>query len=95
MILRDYLAVNKISSKMFSKKIGVSEVSISRYLNGSRIPSMKILRAIYKETKGFVSANDFIFKNNLVKKINLRLEKLDILKITKSVGIEVSKSKYE
>lgn len=62
MILRDYLAVNKISSKMFSKKIGVSEVSISRYLNGSRIPSMKILRAIYKETKGFVSANDFIFK---------------------------------
>ena len=38
---------------------------------------------------------DFIFKNNLVKKINLRLEKLDILKITKSVGIEVSKSKYE
>ena len=34
-----------------------------------------------------------IFKNKLVKKINLRLEKLDILKKTKSVGIEVSKSK--
>ena len=34
-----------------------------------------------------------IFKNNLVKKINLKIEKLDILKKTKSVGIEVSKSK--
>ena len=34
-----------------------------------------------------------IFKNKLVKKINLKIEKLDILKNTKSVGIEVSKSK--
>ena len=36
---------------------------------------------------------DMIFKNKLVKKINLSIEKLDILKKTKSVGIEVSKSK--
>ena len=34
-----------------------------------------------------------IFKNKLVKKINLKIEKLDIMKKTKSVGIEVSKSK--
>ena len=38
---------------------------------------------------------NMIFKNKLVKKINLKIEKLDILKKTKSVGIEVSKSKYE
>ena len=36
---------------------------------------------------------NIIFKNKLVKKINLRIEKLDILRKTKSVGIEVSKSK--
>ena len=36
---------------------------------------------------------NMIFKNKLVKKINLRIEKLDILRKTKSVGIEVSKSK--
>ena len=36
---------------------------------------------------------NLIFKNKLVKKINLKLEKLDILKKTKSVGIEVSKIK--
>ena len=36
---------------------------------------------------------NMIFKNELVKKINLKIEKLDILKKTKSVGIEISKSK--
>ena len=36
---------------------------------------------------------DIIFRNKLVKRINLKIEKLDILKKTKSVGIEVSKSK--
>ncbi len=36
---------------------------------------------------------DIIFKIKLVKKINLKLEKIDILKKTKSVGIEVSKTK--
>ena len=36
---------------------------------------------------------DIMFKNKLVKKIDLKLEKIDILKKTKSVGIEVSKNK--
>ena len=36
---------------------------------------------------------NMIFRNKLVKKISLKIEKLDILKKTKSVGIEVSKSK--
>ena len=36
---------------------------------------------------------NMLFKNKLVKKIDLRIEKLDILKKTNSVGIEVSKSK--
>ena len=35
---------------------------------------------------------DLIFENNLVKKVNLKIEKLDIIKHTESVGIEVSKS---
>ena len=34
---------------------------------------------------------NILFKNKLVKKISLKLEKLDILKETKSVGIEVTK----
>ena len=34
-----------------------------------------------------------IFQNKLVKKINIKIEKLDIIKNSESVGIEFSKSK--
>ena len=34
-----------------------------------------------------------IFQNRLVKKVNLKIEKLDIIKNSESVGIEFSKSK--
>ena len=38
---------------------------------------------------------DIIFESKIVKKVNLKLEKLDIIKNTESVGIQVSKSKDE
>ena len=38
---------------------------------------------------------DIIFKSKIVKKVNLKLEKLDIIKNTESVGIEVTKSRDE
>ena len=36
---------------------------------------------------------EIIFQNRLVKKTNIKIEKLDIIKNSESVGIEVSKSK--
>ena len=36
---------------------------------------------------------DMIFRNKLVKKIKLRIDKIDIIKKVDSVGIEVQKSK--
>ena len=36
---------------------------------------------------------NMLFQNKLVKKVNLKIEKIDIIKKTKSVGIEVSKSR--
>ena len=38
---------------------------------------------------------DIIFKSKIVKKVNLKLEKLDIIKNTESVGIDVSKKRDE
>ena len=38
---------------------------------------------------------EMIFKSKLVKKVDLKLEKLDIIKNAESVGIEVSKIKDE
>ena len=38
---------------------------------------------------------DVIFHNKIVTKIKIKLEKLDIIKKTDSVGIEVTKKRYE
>tara|TARA_B100001996_G_scaffold14228_1_gene11879 strand:+ start:186 stop:584 length:399 start_codon:yes stop_codon:yes gene_type:complete len=38
---------------------------------------------------------DIIFKSKIVKEVSLKLEKLDIIKNTESVGIEVSKKRDE
>ena len=55
----------------------------------------KLTNSIHHELLEDLAENIFniIFKNKLVKKISLKLEKLDILKKTKSVGIAVSKTK--
>ena len=62
-------------------------------LMNQKIEKISYLR--HHELLEDLAENNFnmIFKNKLVKKINLKIEKLDILKKTKSVGIEVSKSK--
>ena len=38
---------------------------------------------------------EIIFQNRLVKKTSIKIEKLDIIKKSESVGIEFSKSKYD
>ena len=91
MLLKEYLKLNKISSKQFSRTIKVSEISISRYINRKRIPNKRILRAIFRETNGFVSANDFLIDRNE----NIELsnnEKDDIRKLVKEIKLGSIKS---
>jgi len=59
MKLKAYLKLFNISNKDFSKEIGISYVSLSRYISGERFPEKNILRNIYKTTNGLVDANDF------------------------------------
>ena len=59
MNLKTYLKLFKISNIDFSKKIGISSVSLSRYISGERLPEKKILNKIFKLTEGLVDANDF------------------------------------
>ena len=55
----------------------------------------KITNKTHHELLEDLAENIFnkLFKNKLIKKISLKLVKLDILKKTKSVGIEVTKTK--
>ena len=59
MNIKHFLKTFGISSKDFAKKIGISPVSLSRYINGERIPEKNIINRIFKESNGLVDANDF------------------------------------
>ena len=66
MNLKSFLKLFNISNKSFAKQIGVSAVSLSRYIIGERIPEKKIINKIFHQTNGLVDANDFFIdkKNN-------------------------------
>ncbi len=59
MNLKEYLKIFKISNLDFSKSLGISNVSLSRYISGDRLPERKILEKIFQITDGLVDANDF------------------------------------
>ena len=64
MKLKSYLRLFKISNIDFSEKIGISSVSLSRYINGERLPEKSILNKIFKLTDGLVDANDFFLSES-------------------------------
>ena len=59
MNLKYFLKTFGISSKDFAQRIGVSPVSLSRYINAERLPEKNIINKIYQESNGLVDANDF------------------------------------
>ena len=78
MRLKEYLKLNKISNKEFANTLGISPVSLSRYINGERIPEKDIFFKIFKKTNGFVSPNDFYFKKK--EELELTQEELRLIK---------------
>ena len=70
MKLKDYLKVNKITNKTFANILKVSPVSLSRYLNGDRLPEKETLIKIYNLTEGFVSPNDFCLQGEKEYEVN-------------------------
>ena len=73
--LRDLLRYTKLSQKEFTKMIGSSETSVSRYLSGERSPSVMTIIKICEAFPAF-SPNDFIFEDGVRKKAELI--KLDV-----------------
>lgn len=57
--LSEYLKDRNLSRAEFGNIIGVSQVAITRYINGLRIPRSVHLEAIAKATDGAVKPNDF------------------------------------
>ena len=66
MQLYKYLITNNISQSEFADKIGVSQPTLSRYVNGDTLPSVVIGARIEAATSGEVSCGDW---ENLLKDI--------------------------
>ena len=60
MNLREFLKLQKISQKQFAKNLGISPISLTRYIYSKRFPEKKILKNIHELTDGIVTANDFL-----------------------------------
>ena len=60
MNLREFLKLQKISQKQFAKNLGISPISLTRYIYSKRFPEKKILKKIHELTDGIVTANDFL-----------------------------------
>ena len=59
MKLKEYLAQVAIKQKDFARKISITDVAITNYCYGNRIPKPPVMRKIYAATGGLVDANSF------------------------------------
>ena len=60
MKLRDYLAREKISAAEFARRIGAgNRMTVTHYVNGSRIPGRDLMARIVETTNGAVGPKDF------------------------------------
>ncbi len=76
MKLKEYLKLNRITNKDFSKVIGISPVSLSRYISGERVPEKEIVLKIFEITHGSVSPDDFYLQKKDKYELNTEQEKL-------------------
>lgn len=66
MKLKDYLEKHDLSWSEFGAIIGVTDISVGRYIRGDRRPDWAVVDRIAKATKGAVTANDWVeFKKNI------------------------------
>jgi transcriptional regulator with XRE-family HTH domain len=59
MKLNNYLHEQDISSAAFGEAVGVTQVTIGRYMKGQRIPTRDVMQKIIAATGGEVTPNDF------------------------------------
>lgn len=62
MTLSQYLALTGLTQQQFGRLIGVTQITVSRYVHGLRIPRVEHLRRIAEVTQGAVMPEDFVFQ---------------------------------
>lgn len=59
MTLKEYLALDGNDETKLADSLGVAHSTIWRWANGKFLPSKEQMRAIFEETSGAVTPNDF------------------------------------
>ena len=59
MTLKDFLVSTKTPAAHLAKVLGISVISVHRYITGGRMPTKAIMRRIVDATNGAVQPNDF------------------------------------
>jgi predicted transcriptional regulator len=60
MTLAEYLVSKGINPTQFAAEVGVPASTITRILNGKRMPRLDTIQKIVAETDGDVTINDFV-----------------------------------
>lgn len=60
MLLSDYLKLRGVSQRKFADELGVSAVSVTRYIKGDRLPHPWVMQRISEVTSGAVTPDDLI-----------------------------------
>lgn len=60
MKLASFLEKSHIGRREFAVALGVSDVTVTRYINGSRIPRPRHMKRIKELSGGVVTADDFL-----------------------------------
>lgn len=59
MKLKEYRTATNMTQKQLAALLGVSELTVLKYEDGSTLPSKKVMQRIYEMTRGAVMPNDF------------------------------------
>ncbi|TIU66266.1 MAG: helix-turn-helix transcriptional regulator [Mesorhizobium sp.] len=59
MKLAQYLSDNKITQLVFAEKVGVSQVTINRYVKGERFPDFEMIEKIFQASDKQVTVTDW------------------------------------
>ncbi len=59
MKLTDWMKRDGVERQFFALRIAVTPMAVGRYVRGERIPEKDTMAAIYRETSGEVTPNDF------------------------------------
>ncbi len=59
MKLDDYIREAGLTNAEFGERVGANHSTISRLRKGGQLPGAELMKAIFEETGGAVTANDF------------------------------------